>query len=93
MSKGPVWIKNIKPIKRNTKGALGFGIPDHNLKDGDIKSNHRYHLACYDLGPIDEVSEVAMDFNAAGKAGYVIVGTDQNKIILEGELDDEIDNF
>ena len=81
-NRGPVWIKNIKPIKRNTKGALGFGIPDHNLKDKDIKANHRYHIACYDLGPEDEINKM----QTGGKP-------DPFMDILEGELDDEIDNF
>jgi len=50
----PVWVKRVKPIKRNTKGALGFNIPKHNIDDGDIKIDHLYSYCVIDLGKIGD---------------------------------------
>jgi len=77
-TKGPIWIKRVKPIKRNSKGALGFKIPKHNIDDGDIKADHLYSYVVYDLGKIGDLETDITKTTLDEK---------------EAELDDDIDHI
>jgi len=77
-TKGPIWIKRVKPIKRNSKGARGFNIPKHNLDDKDILDDHLYSYVVYDLGKI-------------GDPETDITKTKLEE--LEAELDDDIEHI